>query len=260
MNPPKHLAEPLDEETRRDLARKSRRGFALWIGGLVTGVAGIRWLATQSNEAGIPWPLRRVLEFNEQVATKLIGTQGRATEFPMNAAGEPRVNGRFGLKEQPIDQETWRLRVQNDAGRSAEFRLADIQNLPRHEHVTELKCIEGWSQIVHWSGCRLSDFLDHTGLARQGAGQDLFPYVGLTTSDGAYYVGLDMPSAMHPQTLLAYEMNGKPLTPGHGAPLRLVIPVKYGIKNIKGIATISLSQQRPADYWAERGYDWFAGL
>jgi DMSO/TMAO reductase YedYZ molybdopterin-dependent catalytic subunit len=65
---------------------------------------------------------------------------------------------------------------------------------------------------------------------------------------------------MHPQTLLAYEQNGKPLTDEHGSPLRLVIPVKYGIKNIKRVGRIEYTNDRPADYWAEEGYDWFAGL
>ena len=74
-----------------------------------------------------------------------------------------------------------------------------------------------------------------------------------------YYVGLDIESALHPQTLLCYAMDDRPLSLGHGAPLRLVIPVKYGIKNIKRIGTIRFTDERPADYWAERGYDWYAG-
>jgi DMSO/TMAO reductase YedYZ molybdopterin-dependent catalytic subunit len=85
-------------------------------------------------------------------------------------------------------------------------------------------------------------------------------YVGMVTPDKAYYVGLDMPSAMHPQTLLAYEMNGKPLPVKHGQPLRLIIPVKYGIKNLKRIGTISFSDERLPDYWAEQGYDYYSGL
>jgi DMSO/TMAO reductase YedYZ molybdopterin-dependent catalytic subunit len=69
-----------------------------------------------------------------------------------------------------------------------------------------------------------------------------------------------MKSALHPQTLLAWELNGQPLAPEHGAPLRLVIPIKYGVKSIKKIGSIRLTDKRPADYWAENGYDWFAGL
>jgi DMSO/TMAO reductase YedYZ molybdopterin-dependent catalytic subunit len=74
-----------------------------------------------------------------------------------------------------------------------------------------------------------------------------------------YYVGLDMASALHPQTLLVYEMEGRPLTPEHGAPLRLFTPVKYGIKSLKRIGTIRFTDERPPDFWAERGYDWYAG-
>jgi DMSO/TMAO reductase YedYZ molybdopterin-dependent catalytic subunit len=131
---------------------------------------------------------------------------------------------------------------------------------------TELRCIEGWSEIVHWAGARLADLASVTGLANRGGGpggsvesEGLFNYAALETPDREYYVGLDMASALHPQTLLCFEMDGKPLTLDHGAPLRLVIPVKYGIKNLKQIGTIRFTDSRPPDYWAERGYDWFAG-
>jgi DMSO/TMAO reductase YedYZ molybdopterin-dependent catalytic subunit len=81
----------------------------------------------------------------------------------------------------------------------------------------------------------------------------------LITPDKKYYVGIDMASAIHPQTLLCYEMNGMSLPMNQGNPLRLIIPVKYGIKSIKRIGTIYFSDQRPPDYWAERGYDYYSG-
>ena len=137
-------------------------------------------------------------------------------------------------------------------GRQLTLALDDIKALPRVEMTTELNCIEGWSQVVHWAGARLRDFA-----AKYQVTSD---YVGMETPGGGYYVGLDGASAMHPQTLLCYEMQGAPLTPDHGAPLRLVTPVKYGIKNIKRIGTIRFQNARPADYWAEQGYDWYAGL
>ena len=84
--------------------------------------------------------------------------------------------------------------------------------------------------------------------------------MGLNTPDKKYYVGIDMPSALHPQTLLAYEVNDGPLPIREGYPLRLIIPVKYGIKHIKRIGTMWFSNQPPPDFWAERGYDYFAGL
>jgi DMSO/TMAO reductase YedYZ molybdopterin-dependent catalytic subunit len=134
--------------------------------------------------------------------------------------------------------------------------MADIRSLPKVELITELKCIEGWSRILKWGGARFQDFV------RQYAPGQSNPnsYVALETPGREYYVGLDMASAIHPQTLLCYEMNGKPLESQHGAPLRLVIPVKYGIKNLKRIGKIIFSETRPPDYWAERGYDYYAGF
>ena len=145
--------------------------------------------------------------------------------------------------------------------------LADIKQLPRVEMVTELKCIEGWSVIVRWAGARLADLIaKYPPLTKSGSDpdvmrrpDDLVGYVSLETPDSEYYVGIDMESALHPQTLLCYGMNGQPLSLKHGAPLRLVIPVKYGIKNIKRIGKITYTDKRPADYWAERGYDWYSG-
>ncbi len=149
-----------------------------------------------------------------------------------------------------------------------ELRLAELRALPRTEMTTEFKCVEGWSTIVNWAGVRLSDFLAAYPLATT-SGQPLAdlrqlpanvaPYVALTTPDDQYYVGLEIAAALHPQTLLCYEMNGQPLTLEHGAPLRLVTPLKYGIKQIKRIGTLAFVAARPPDYWAARGYDWHAG-
>jgi len=144
--------------------------------------------------------------------------------------------------------------------------MEEIKKLPRTEMVTELKCIEGWSTIVHWAGVRLVDFLTKYPPATKSGKpfdpkhlDDLPEYVSMETPDKAYYVALDMASALHPQTILCYEMNGQSLPAEHGAPLRLAIPVKYGIKNIKNIGKIKFTDERPKDYWAEQGYDWYAG-
>jgi DMSO/TMAO reductase YedYZ molybdopterin-dependent catalytic subunit len=180
------------------------------------------------------------------------------------------VTNPSGISESPAAEPgEWRLQVYSDApGISPRLiSLDEIKALPRVDQTTELKCIEGWSTVVHWTGARLANLAALTGHASRGgrpyqsarAPTDLFEYVGLQTPDGEYYVGLDMPSALHPQTLLCYEMNGAPLSAEHGAPLRLAIPTKYGIKNIKRIGTIRFTDDRPADYWAERGYDWYAG-
>ncbi len=85
-------------------------------------------------------------------------------------------------------------------------------------------------------------------------------YLLLTTPDGGYSSALDLPSALHPQTLLCDAMNGVPLTEAHDGPIRLVLPIKYGIMNIKWLADIRFLTTKPTDYWTRRGYDWYAGL
>ena len=136
--------------------------------------------------------------------------------------------------------------------------MKDILELPRRELVTQFKCIEGWSQIVHWAGVRMADFME----AYPPAVIDgLDPkYLYMETPDGDYYTGYDLDVCRHPQTLLVTEMMGAPLTQFHGAPLRLHMPTKYGYKQIKRIGLISYTNQEPDDYWTKLGYDWYGGL
>jgi DMSO/TMAO reductase YedYZ molybdopterin-dependent catalytic subunit len=255
-----------NDEAARQMRRLTRRSFVVGGAASLFGLGAWAWLGNSRHEDGIPWPLRRALEANESLARTFLSSSGMAPEFDAALAGEPRVNGRHGLG-QKLDAATWRLKIEDPASQPAVFSLTldDVKSLPRVESVTELKCIEGWSQVVEWAGARFSDFVEKFGLGTRNrkaikTADHFLRYVSLSTPDDAYYVGLDMASALHPQTLLCYEMNGEPLTEAHGAPLRLVIPVKYGIKSIKRIGTIRFTDDRPADYWAKRGYDWYAGL
>lgn len=246
----------LPADIEREMARKTRRGFL--IGGVASalGLAGWAWIASRERENGVPWPLRRVLRGNEKLARGYFSENRLAPTFPRSAAvAELRLNEDIGMDED-IDAENWRLEVVGSSASSAPVTLVmdDIKKLPHSGHVTELKCIEGWSQVAAWGGAKFADF------AKQFPPPANANYVGMATADGKYYVGLDLASAMHPQTLLAYELNDQDLTDEHGAPLRLVIPTKYGIKNIKQIGSITYSETRPKDYWAELGYDWYAGL
>jgi len=246
----------------------SRRGFVVAGSAALAGLGAWEWLVTRGEEGGLSWPLRRVLEFNERLARGGFRASRFSPEFPHARARMPRVNGQIGI-DPSVDLAAWRLRVEGVADhRPARLlTLAEVKALPRVEMTTELRCIEGWSTVVSWAGARLADLAAATDLAtRSGrpadprnSPMDLLGYAALATPDGNYYVGLDMDSVLHPQTLLCYGMNGRPLTLEHGAPLRLVIPVKYGIKNLKQIGTIRFTDVRPADYWAERGYDWYAG-
>lgn len=205
---------------------------------------------------GVQIPLRKVLNKNEDVFDKAFSKTNLAKEFPKSAAAKKvRVNGDIGLRS-ALNNKGWRFNVVKSDGDTLKLSLADLQKLPKTEVIFNFKCIEGWSQISHWGGVKFSDFIKAYHLEKQ-AGEK---YIGLVTPDGQYYVGIDMPSAMQPQTLLCYEMNGVPLPLNQGYPLRLIIPVKYGIKSLKRIGNLSFSNKRPPDYWFERGYDYYAGL
>lgn len=238
-----------DLSVRRDMARLTRRSLFTGALAAIAGGGAWKWLRTRRPDEGEPWPLRLALEANEELTRDYFRSTRAARTFPVAAAQPGRPNGDVGLDDEVDD--TWRLRC-NDL----ELPIDAVRALPRTEMVTELKCIEGWSRVHHWAGVRFRDFVARYAPEELSAGN----YVSLETPDGAYYVGLDSASALHPQTLLAYEMNGRPLTREHGAPLRLVIPVKYGVKNLKRIGKIEFRSNRPPDYWTERGYDWYAGF
>ncbi len=225
--------------------------FSLALGG--GGLGGLIALhqTLPRDESGVPKLFRKTHEANETLVRTVL-SRGKDREFPRSSAVEPRNNYHGGTPE--VDSDAWRLDWEGQ-----KLSLADLKTLPEITQTTELKCVEGWSSVVTWSGARFSDFL------RTFSPQKTYEYVSLRSEpegfeDDWYYVGIDLESLLRPQALLAWSMNGEALTPEHGAPLRLVIPHKYGIKNIKLITHIALSTERPEDYWADRGYDWYAGL
>jgi DMSO/TMAO reductase YedYZ molybdopterin-dependent catalytic subunit len=241
----------MSSDVDRELKRLTRRGFITAAVAAGAGYASYKWLRSRPHVDGLEWPLRNALQANESIAEAYFSRARLSPNFRPSDVTRARLNGRLGLQS-PIDLDAWRLKIEGAANAVA-LTMDDIRALPRHEQITELRCIEGWSIIVKWTGARLAD------LVAKYPPPELTKFVALETPDRGYYVGLDIDSAMHPQTLLAYEMNDSPLASLHGAPLRLAIPVKYGIKNIKRIGTIRYTNIRPADFWAERGYDWYAG-
>ena len=134
--------------------------------------------------------------------------------------------------------------------------IDDLRALPQTEMTIEHKCVEGWSHIVTWGGVTFREFAEAYYPEEMDA-----EFVGLSTPDRVYEVGLDMPSMMHPQTMLTMDLQREPLSDEHGAPVRLTTPLKYGTKQIKRIGSIQFSDTQPEnDYWTERGDDWYAAL
>ncbi len=253
-----------EEKTVSDKIIKRRNfiSFAVFAGLYGAAYGGWKWLYNAApEEAGITAetrkPLRRALNKTELFFRRTFSNNHLVRTYSKSmAAGKVRVNSDIGIDDKDFNPENWVLKVNKNNGDPLKITLKDLKSLPKTEIVYDFKCVEGWDQIQHWGGVKFSDFIKHYQLEDQAKLQ----YVGLTTPNKEYYVGIDMPSAMHPQTLLAYEVNDKPLPAVHGFPLRLIIPVKYGIKNLKRIGTISFSNERPPDYWAEQGYDYYSGL
>jgi DMSO/TMAO reductase YedYZ molybdopterin-dependent catalytic subunit len=239
-----------------EVKTKSIFAFCFFILAFAAGISIWIYIRKEPKDNGIPTTLRKGLKTDEALFSSLYNAGKPVKTYPKSeAVKNVRVNGNIGLHNKIVDTATWRLQVVRKAGDTLFFSLDDIKKLPRIDVVFDFKCIEGWSQKTWWTGVRFSDFLQYYHLNNEAN----FKYAGLITPDKEYYVGIDMPSIIHPQTLLCYEMNGKPLPVDQGYPLRLIIPVKYGIKHLKRIGTIYFSNERPPDYWAERGYDYYAG-
>ncbi|RKR84959.1 molybdopterin-dependent oxidoreductase-like protein [Mucilaginibacter gracilis] len=248
--------------TDKQIKRRTFIAFGSFVALQATAYFGWRKLYTSANEvptatAGAHKPLRRALNQTELFFRRLFYSNNHLVKtYPKEmAAKQVRHNSDIGL-EGKFDPADWKLQIQRAPGDILTVTLDELKALPKTEIIFDFKCVEGWDQIQHWGGVKFTDFVTHFKLDKLAQ----MEYIGMTTPDKKYYIGLDTPSAMHPQTILAYEMNDKPLPPNHGAPLRLIIPVKYGIKNLKRIANITFSNTRPPDYWAERGYDYYSGL
>jgi DMSO/TMAO reductase YedYZ molybdopterin-dependent catalytic subunit len=248
------------EEALARMRQMSRRSLIL--AGVVTvgalgGMQAFEKFAPEDG-TGIKSLFRNALLWNEGVARRVFFSEThRDKEFPRARAVTPKNN--YHGETPVVDQEAWRLTLEGAKEGQKSLTLADLKALPEVSQTTELKCVEGWSAIVHWTGVRFADFV------KQYPPPEGTRYVAMRSEpegyeDDWYYVGLDMESCLHPQTLLAYGMNDQPLPVENGAPLRLVMPHKYGIKNIKLITHITYSAERPADYWERMGYDWYAGL
>ena len=154
-----------------------------------------------------------------------------------------------------VDLANWKLNVEGAVARPGAYTLAQLQALPRVTQNTRHVCIEGWDVVGNFAGARIRDFLQWTGIDARAR------YLEVQCED-EYYETIDLESALHPQSLLCYEMYGQPLTVEHGAPLRLTLPTKLGYKQPKYIHTLRVTAELGAQrgYWVDRGYSWFGGL
>jgi DMSO/TMAO reductase YedYZ molybdopterin-dependent catalytic subunit len=149
-----------------------------------------------------------------------------------------------------FDPATWRLEVGGAVESPASIDYRTLRALPKVEQVSTFHCVTGWTVTnVAWGGVRLHDVLAHV---RPHPEADALRFV---SAEDPYDDFLTMTQASLPDVLLAYEMNGKPLSRAHGAPLRLVIPDMYGYKNVKWLRRIELVPRAGSGYWEQLGYD-----
>jgi DMSO/TMAO reductase YedYZ molybdopterin-dependent catalytic subunit len=162
----------------------------------------------------------------------------------------------YDVLDPQVDLEKWTLNVAGDVRHPGEYTLAQIQGLTKVNQNTRHICVEGWDVVGAFGGARISDFLTMVG-ANTSAN-----FLEVECADD-YYESIDMASALHPQSLLCYEMYGQPLDRGHGAPLRLQMPTKLGYKQAKYLDTLrvtSVLKPGMTGYWEDQGYSWFGGL
>jgi DMSO/TMAO reductase YedYZ molybdopterin-dependent catalytic subunit len=161
----------------------------------------------------------------------------------------------------------YRLSVEGLVERPMRLSLAELRALPSRTQITRHDCVEGWSAIGKWKGARLSALLDAVGVKPQ-ARYVVFHCADPMEDDGTgfYYESIDMLDAMHPQTLLAYELNDKPLPIKNGAPIRLRIERQLGYKHAKYVMRLEFVESFAhiaggmGGYWEDQGYEWYAGI
>jgi DMSO/TMAO reductase YedYZ molybdopterin-dependent catalytic subunit len=200
--------------------------------------------------------LKRGLGFSDWASARLFRSGHMATTFDDTEVAPFEkfpVNG-YDVDDPGVDLGNWTLTVSGAVQKPGEYKLAQVQTLPRVRQNTRHICVEGWDVIGRFGGARLSDFLNMVGVDPAAR------FISVKCADD-YYESLDMATARHPQSLLCYEMYDRPLSREHGAPLRLQIPTKIGYKQAKYLTEMKVTHVlERVGYWEDQGYSWFYGL
>jgi DMSO/TMAO reductase YedYZ molybdopterin-dependent catalytic subunit len=230
----------------------SRRSFlrnSLTLGGLAM-LSG----CSLSDDESVEKALAAVSRFNDRVQGWIFDPTKLAPTYPESMIARPfPFNAYYGIDEvRRVDEESFRLEVTGLVADKRRWRLDELRAMAQIEQVTRHICVEGWSAIGKWGGVPFSSFLKRVG-ADLGA-----KYVGFKCADD-YYTSIDMPTALHPQTILALTWDGQALPPEYGFPMKLRMPTKLGSKNPKHIQAIFVTNTYPGGYWEDQGYNWFGG-
>jgi DMSO/TMAO reductase YedYZ molybdopterin-dependent catalytic subunit len=222
---------------------------------LLAGFAAASLLAGCDAPHPVSLFLKRMLRFNERFEGFIFSPSRLAPESPEKDLTPERAFPSYFIADtMPFPPAGWTLKVGGMVARPGVFTLEQLKAMPRAAMRVRHHCVEGWSAVAAWNGLRLSD------LARAAGIDPRVRYVEFRSFDANYWSSWDLGSALHPQTLLAYGMNGHDLRPDHGAPLRVYSAVKLGYKNVKYLTEVNFLPSRTGGYWENQGYDWFAGV
>lgn len=249
-------AETILKDARREVLRvveqPARRAFlqrSLTLGGLSL-LSGCSLVGEDSIESA----LMAISRFNDKAQAALFDPNRLAPTYPDSMITRPfPFNAFYGEDEAPsVDAEGYRLEVTGLVADRKTWTLAELRALPQTDQVTRHICVEGWSAIGKWGGVPFSEFLRRVGADLSAR------YVGFKCADD-YYTSIDMPTALHPQTLLTLTYDGETLPRKFGFPMKLRMPTKLGYKNPKHIQAIFVTNTYPGGYWEDQGYNWFGG-
>jgi DMSO/TMAO reductase YedYZ molybdopterin-dependent catalytic subunit len=228
---------------------------------LLSSSAASSALLASCNSRG-PKGAERVLRYAERKNEVVERALFRHTSMDATLAGSrPAGNALpsyYIAKTVPVWDEAqrgrWTLEVSGLVDRPLRLSLDDLQKLPRTTQRVNHYCVEGWTAVESWTGCRLAELARYAGVKPEAH------YVDFQSFDDDYHESWDIESALHAQTVVAYGLDGRMLAPAHGAPARVYSPVKLGYKNTKYLTRIVFMPNRNGGYWSDEGYEWYGGV
>ena len=192
--------------------------------------------------------------WNDRVQGWLFNPNRLAPTYPESAVDRVfRYNAFYPEEQAPkLDPATYKLELTGSVGDKRPWKVDQLYQLPQTSQITRHVCVEGWSRIGKWSGCPLRIVLERVEADLTAK------YVGFICADG-YYSSIDMPTALHPQTIMVFTFADQTLPRKFGYPMKIRVPTKLGFKNPKFVVAMSVTNDYPGGFWEDYGYNWFSG-
>ncbi len=236
----------------REIVKLERRFFLKQ--GLSVGALAMLSGCDVTDADAVQKVLWNMSRWNDRVQAVIFDQSKLAPEYPESAITKPfPFNAFYAEAEAPsVDAVAYKLELSGLVRDRTSWTLDKLNALPKTSQITRHICVEGWSAIGKWGGVTFKTFLERIGADLTAK------YVGFKCADD-YYTSIDMPTALHPQTLLTFRFADQILPVAYGFPMKLRIPTKLGFKNPKHIAAIFVTNDYPGGYWEDQGYNWFSG-